>query len=830
MNRFVIAVVVILVVAAGVYLYTSQQNPQQPPSANTPAAQQSTSDEENAQPATTTETAETNETANTENTTPSSAPTEGEKTPTAEASSTTSTPQSPATETQTPAATTESASTPAVPARVGEIPPNAKVIGENYGLVHTGIPGGKIVVAGVTGPKTLNDLVGQETTTTNITGRLLAGLVEVNPSTFEIEPALASHWEFSEDKLSIVFHLREGLKFSDGQPFTSEDVVFFFNDLVYNPDVNNSYRDILEVDGEPLRFEALDEYTVKVTMAKPFRPVLRTLGGNILPKHLLADKVAKLNPGVNGVSTYIQQVIDGSREQLEAIGVDAVEATDWALKDLQGAIDSQDIEKASTAATAIQANLQTLMDSLTEEDQELKDKLESAIGQAQNVGAYTKAGQWQGVAVGTFNRSWTTTTPADQIAGLGPFKFVRYDVDQQVILERNPYYWKVDENGVQLPYVDQLIVLYVQNVETAVLKFRSGELDTRGIRSEDWPVFIEAFDAANDCQQSGIRVVCANPDVDYQMMRAGPDFGTLFYTLNQDSQNLALRAVFRDIKYRQAMAHAVDKQSIINNVYNGLALEQWSPVSMPSPYYDADSVVTFPYDLEAAGQLLDELGLVDLNGDGIRNIPDAFLEQAGVDPSILDESIQDENNRELEYQLQTYTGSNVIEEVANLMISDLKKIGVNVTLRLLDFNTLVTNIFGGSFDALMVGFTGGVEPYNGANLWTTEGNLHFWRPSAKENPPEWEQRVDELFDLAASTFDENEVKQYYAEFQKLASENLPLIYTVNNEFLYVYRSVLRNTDNFQAITGNVPTVFAFSEVLWLDDEQRRSEIDVVDPQ
>lgn len=822
MNRFLIAVVVILVVAAGVYLYTSQQGPAGPQT-NT-ATEESTQSGDNTEPGATTEAPGTTET-----TTPPPGKTGGEKTLTTDDNaSTTETTQPPATGTTTPATTTESTAAPTN--RVGEIPPNAKVIGEDYGLIHKGIPGGKIVVAGVTGPKTLNDLVGQETSTTNITGRMHAGLVEVNPSTFEIEPALASHWEFSEDKLSILFHLREGLKFSDGQPFTSEDVVFFFNDLVFNPDVNNSYRDILEVDGEPLKFEALDEYTVKVSMAKPFRPVMRTLGGGILPKHLLADKVAKLNPGISGVATYVQQVIDSSREPLEAIDVDTVEAIDWALKDLQAAVDAQDAEKASTAATALQEHLQTLTDALTEEDQDLKDSLQSAIDQAMNVAAYSAAGKWQGVPVGTFNRTWTTTTPADQIAGMGPFKFVRYDVDQQVVLERNPYFWKVDENGVQLPYVDQLIVLYVENVDTAVLKFRSGELDTRGIRAEDWSVFIEAFDAANDCQQSGIRVVCANPEVDYQMLRGGPDFGTLFYALNQDSSNPAFKAVFREVKYRQAMVHAVDKQSIINNVYNGLALEQWSPISMPSPYYNEESVVKFPYDLEAAGQLLDELGLVDLDGDGIRNIPDAFLEQAGVDPSSLEESAQDENNRELEYQLQTYTGSNVIEEILNLMISDLKKIGVNVTLRLLDFNALVTNIFGGNFDALMVGFTGGVEPYNGANLWTTEGNLHFWRPSSKDNPPAWEKRVDELFDLAASTFDENKVKQYYAEFQELVSENVPLIYTVNNEFLYVYRSVLRNTDNFQSITGNTPTVFAFSEILWLDDEQRRAQIDEVEPQ
>ena len=112
----------------------------------------------------------------------------------------------------------------------------------------------------------------------------------------------------------------------------------------------------------------------------------------------------------------------------------------------------------------------------------------------------------------------------------------------------------------------------------------------------------------------------------------------------------------------------------------------------------------------------------------------------------------------------------------------------------------------------------------------TTGNLHFWRYSSQDAPPDWEKRVDELFNLSATTFDETQVKAYFAEFQRLASENLPVLYTVNRQFLYAHKAILRNTDYFQPITNNFPTVLSFIEVLWWDDDARRAQLDNVQAQ
>lgn len=825
----IIGVIVILLIAGGVFLYTSQNQP--------PA---STSD----QGTTTTPGASTTPTASTPQTTTPSTTTD---TGTSSGTTTTSTTDTSATDTSatsTSSTTTSSTTTPASPARAGEIPPNPKVLEAAFGLTQTGIPGGKIVIATVSGPKTLNDLVGQETSTTDVTNLMNSALVEVNPVTFEIEPALATHWDLSDDRKTVTFHLRQGVKFSDGNPFTAADVVFTFNDLIFNDSVNNSTRDLLKINGEPIGVEKVDDYTVKVTMSEPFRPLMRAIGANIYPKHLLADKVAKLNPGVSGAMETVKRTLESNREALETLGVDAVQALDWALADLAKAVEAKDAAGATAAAEAMKSQLKAFITLITpppstesepappvaEEYAGIWEPLQAALSQVEQISTYAAEGKWQGVPLDAFNNTWPVSTPAEQIAGLGPFTFVRYDVDQQVVMRRNPHYWKVDSNGVQLPYVEQLIFLVVETVDVAFLKFQTGEIDTYGMRTEDWPLLAEGVNPETDCREGTKGTICTRTDEGWKLLRGGPLFGTTFISFNQDAKDPVLRAVFRELKFRQAAAHTMDKQSMIDNIYNGLAIEQWSPVSVPSPYYDPNSFATFPYDLEAAKQLLDSAGLVDTDGDGVRNVPDAFLQAAGVDLTALPEEDKDPNARELEFVFAAPTGSNIVDKYANLIVSDLKKVGISPTYRPMDFNAMVTDLFGSNYELILISFTGGVEPHNGSNLWMTTGNLHFWRYSAKDNPPDWEKRVDELFNLAGTTFDEAKVKEYFGEFQRLVSENLPVLYTVNRQFLYAHKASLRNTDYFQPITNNFPTVLSFIEVLWWDDDARRAQLDNVQAQ
>ncbi|MCS6936594.1 MAG: ABC transporter substrate-binding protein [Candidatus Bipolaricaulota bacterium] len=698
-----------------------------------------------------------------------------------------------------------------IPGRLGEIPPEPKVIGPNEGLVEPGIPGGRVVVGTLTGPKTFNPVVAQETSTTDVTGLLhgpLGALIEINPITAKEEPGLAKRWEISPDRREITFYLRKGIKWSDGHCcLSADDVVFTFNDLIFNPDVNTDDRDVFKIKDQYIKVEKIDDLTFKVIMPEPFRPIIRSLAIYVMPKHKLADKVAKLNPGAKGYLDGLKKVLEPVREPIREIAAAPLDLFESALAELEAVVVAKNLEKTRDLYAKAQLAFSGLRQALELQEQ-LDPKITQALEKAQDdlkrALEFAEAGQWEGVSPELFNSTWGIGTPAEEIVGLGPYRFVRYDVDQQIILERNPYYWKVDQNGVQLPYLDQFVFLVVQHLDTAFLKFKTGEIDTLGARPADWALLMEGVkDLDKDCyDKDELTRICLDRENKRRLILGGPGFGTLFLVLNQDAEDPVLREIFRDVRFRRALAHAMDKESMIDNIYNGLALPQWSPVSMLSPFYDKDETfMTYEFDLEKANKLLDEMGLTQKNSEGIRLRPDG---------------------KPLEFLLSTNQGNTLREKTAALLVDDFKKIGVKANFRPKDFNALVNDLTNAKYEAIIIGLTGGVDPHFGANVWRTDGGLHFWRRSSKENPPDWEKRVDELFDLAATTFDEEEAKEYYREFQRLVSENLPLIYTVNQRFLYAVKIDLANTEHFNPLQ-TIGQILGATDIVWWKDETRRKQ-------
>ncbi len=124
-----------------------------------------------------------------------------------------------------------------------------------------------------------------------VTGFIFEGLTKLNPETLKVEPNLAERWTVSADGLEWIFHLRRGILWSDGTPLTADDVVFTFNNLIYNLDIPNSSSDIFTIDGKPFKVERVDDHTVQFTLPVKFAPFLRGMGQAILPKHKLEKAV-----------------------------------------------------------------------------------------------------------------------------------------------------------------------------------------------------------------------------------------------------------------------------------------------------------------------------------------------------------------------------------------------------------------------------------------------------------------------------------------------------------------------------------------------------------
>ena len=141
-------------------------------------------------------------------------------------------------------------------------------------------------------PATWNRLLASDYPTHVVTDQLHAPLIRLNQETQEMEPALAHAWEFSQDGRALTFHLREGVRFSDGEPFSAADVVFTF-EVLHDPDVASPLRDSAVIEGEPVVARAVDEHTVVVDLPNRTAVVERIFDSiRILPEHRLAGSLA----------------------------------------------------------------------------------------------------------------------------------------------------------------------------------------------------------------------------------------------------------------------------------------------------------------------------------------------------------------------------------------------------------------------------------------------------------------------------------------------------------------------------------------------------------
>ena len=150
-----------------------------------------------------------------------------------------------------------------------------------------GIRGGRFVIAVTSDPRTLNPMLANETSSTDVTDRLFTALAEFNNATQQYAPALAKGWEASGDGLAWTWHLRRGARFSDGRPITSADVVFSFA-VATDSALKQPISDALKVHGQPIAVSAPDSYSVITRIARPFALMVPTAAAvRILPRHVL---------------------------------------------------------------------------------------------------------------------------------------------------------------------------------------------------------------------------------------------------------------------------------------------------------------------------------------------------------------------------------------------------------------------------------------------------------------------------------------------------------------------------------------------------------------
>jgi len=149
-------------------------------------------------------------------------------------------------------------------------------------------PEGRLILPLGGEPSILNPILSSDSASSAVEGTIFSGMVRINEK-LEVVPDLAKKWDVSADGLVWTFHLRKNVKWHDGHPFTAEDVKFTF-DAILNPKVNSVRRGDYIIDGTPIRFEAVDKYTLRAILPKPFAPFLVQSGMSVIPKHILEGK------------------------------------------------------------------------------------------------------------------------------------------------------------------------------------------------------------------------------------------------------------------------------------------------------------------------------------------------------------------------------------------------------------------------------------------------------------------------------------------------------------------------------------------------------------
>ncbi|MBU0896788.1 MAG: ABC transporter substrate-binding protein [Candidatus Omnitrophica bacterium] len=519
--------------------------------------------------------------------------------------------------------------------------------------------GGQLVLAVTSSPKSFNPILAKETSTTAITGLIFEGLTKTDGVTLEVKPNLATSWEVSEDGLVWTFNLRKDVRWSDGKPFTSDDVVFTFNQLICNPDIPSSARDIFTIEGKTPKVEKIDKFTVKFILSCKFAPFLRSMSQEILPRHVLEEVVSK----------------------------------------------------------------------------------------------------------GKFNYHWGLDAKPNDIIGTGPFKLDSLLSGERVVLVKNPYYWRKDDLGNSLPYLSKIIYIIVQNQDIALLKFQEGEIDYFGMRGQDFP-FLKPKEKESN----------------FTVYNTGPAFGTNFLVFNQNRDknpqtnkfyvNPVKLKWFTNVEFRKAVASAIDKESIINIVMNGLGSVQNSSMSPSAGFFYNPNVVKYKYDINKAKEILKLIGIYDRNGDG---------------------KAEDSQGNIIEFNLFTNADNTERVKIANIVRKDLERLGFKVNFIPLAFNQLVSKLDSTyDWDAVMIGLTGGIEPHFGNNVWQSSGHLHMWYPSQLVAATDWEEDIDRIFNQGVQELEKKKRKAIYDRWQEIVAQKLPFIYTALPASIFAVRNKFGN--------------------------------------
>jgi len=378
-----------------------------------------------------------------------------------------------------------------------------------------------------------------------------------------VVPNLAKGWKFSEDKKDITIYLRKGIKWSDGAPFTADDIMFWYEDVLLNKELTPVFPKTFSPGGKPMVVEKIDDYTVTLHFAMPYPVILSSMlpmQDFFLPAHYLKQFHIKYNPKADELAK--KEEFDSWYQLFQM-----KKSANWRGQPLEN------------------PDLPTLCSFYLK-------KLSSDIG----------------------------------------------------VFERNPYYFKVDPAGNQLPYIDKIVVKNLSAKDVAKTKSITGDFDfSDAIAIEDYPL------CKKNETKGNYRVLLWNTATGSHRV----------YQLNLTyKKDLVLRDIFRDVRFRRALSLAINREEINETFFFGLGVPRQMTVIPDSKYFEPEFAKAYAeYNPKEANRLLDEMGLKWDKNHEYRLRPDG---------------------KKLSW---TFLFCIPTDKVTELVIEYWKKIGVEVTIK-----------------------------------------------------------------------------------------------------------------------------------------------------
>ncbi|MEY2412863.1 MAG: peptide/nickel transport system substrate-binding protein [Acidobacteriaceae bacterium] len=355
---------------------------------------------------------------------------------------------------------------------------------------------------------------------------------------------------------------------------------------------------------------------------------------------------------------------------------------------------------------------------------------------------------------GHFPEAWTLNTPPSEVVGLGPFRVKEYLAGQRIVLERNPYYWKVDRENHRLPYLDELVFLFVGSEDAQVMRFEAGETDMISrLGPENFALL------TREHSRTGSQLADLGPSLEYNF---------LVFNLNDLStkklDNVSGKQVwFRDFQFRRAISAAIDRDSIVRLVYGNRGTALWGNVGPGNKLWVNQALPHPQRSLETARALLKSAGF-SWKGAG---------------------QLIDRSGKAVEFSIVTSSSNTQRMKMATLVQDDLSHLGIQVHVVPLDFRAMLDRIFQSfDYDAAIMGLGGGdPDPNPEMNVWLSSGATHLWHLGETQPASEWEREIDQLMQQQMVTLNYEKRKHLYDRVQQLVAENLPFIFLATPNLL-----------------------------------------------